>query len=180
MTYRRWTTADDDLLIALTRQTDPRMSWPALGERFGVTRQAVFGRYKKVVALRELPPKRGQSTRWTKAEDAELLRRCDAGEPFDKVARDFGRSSFACKQHYNILKRPAAAITAAVRPSRAAESLRLTEAERLRVQSLVHDSLTAWFCGDPLPGRSALDQKALEQNAAMASRPRVTLAGRPM
>jgi len=170
MTYRRWTTADDDLLMMLTRQTDPRMSWPALGERFGVTRQAVFGRYKKVVALRGLAPKRGQSTRWTKAEDAELLRRCDADEPFDKIARDFGRSSF--------LKRPVAVITAAVRPSRAAESLRLTEAERLRAQSLVHDSLTAWFCGDPLPGRSALDQRA--QAAAMASRARVTLAGRPL
>lgn len=180
MSHRRWTTANDDLLIKLVGQTDPRLSWDAIGERFGVTRQAAFNRHKKVAGMRGLPPKQGVSTRWTKAEDAELLRPLRRRRIVpDKVAPDFGRSRDACKQRYNILKRPVV-VTAAVRPSRAAESLRLTEAERLRAQALVHDSLTAWFCGDPLPGRSALDQKALEQNAAAASRPRVTLAGRAM
>ncbi len=177
MTCRRWTTADDDLLITLVRQTQPRMSWPAIGDRFGVTRQSAFHRYKKLLKLRGLPWKQGVATRWTKAQDAELLRRCDAGETFDQLAPDFGRSHAACKQRYNILKRPVV-VTVAVPPSRATRSARLTEVERLRVQALVHDSLTAWFCGDPLPGRSALDQKA--QAAAMAPRRQVTLPGRPM
>jgi hypothetical protein len=176
MTHRHWAPPDDDLLIALVRQTAPRLSWDAIGDRIGVTRQAAYNRYRKLAEMRGLPPREGESTRWTKAQDAELLCRGDAGESFDKVGHDLGRSRDACKQRYNVLKRPIV-VTAAVRPSRAAESLRLTEAERLRVQSLVHDSLTAWFCGDPLPGRSALDQKA---QGAMASPRQVTLPGRPM
>jgi hypothetical protein len=181
MTHRRWTDSNDDLLIKLAGQTDPRLSWDAIGERFGVTGQAAFNRHKKVAGLRGLPPKQGIATRWTNAQDIELLRRGDAGEPFDLVGADLGRSRHACKNRYNILKGKAArpvTVTVAVRPSRGAETSRLNEADRLRVQALVHDSLTAWFCGDPLPGRSALDEKM--QAGATASRRHVTLAGRPM
>lgn len=160
MSRRSWSQADDDLLIALNQQTDPRLPQSVIGERFGVTAQAVNMRYKKLAAIRNLSSKRGHSTCWSNAEDAELERRCDAGEPFDVVGHDLGRTRHACKQRYNTLKRPNTTIAAVKTDPREAA---LAEAQRLRQAPPVHDSVTAWFCGDPLPGRSALDQKRTEE-----------------
>lgn len=155
MSRRSWTQDDDDLLIALNQQISPRLSRAAIGARFDITGQAAANRYDKLMQLRLLPSRSsGNLRRWTAAENAELLRRCDAGEPFETLAGDLGRSADACKQRYNILKRPVTVIAV----GRADPAVTAAEAARLRRDPPVHQSITAWFCGDPLPGRSALDQ----------------------
>ena len=37
------------------------------------------------------------STRWTARQEAELLRRADAGEPLIRIARSLGRTQLAAK-----------------------------------------------------------------------------------
>lgn len=108
---------------------------------------------------------------WTPEEDTRLwalVRAAQAtGGKFDWhaiAAQMPNRNPDACKQHYFLLKRKEEG-----RPERKpyAERERRTRAEIVEARQAPipetkwprHASLTAAICGDPLPGRSALDEK---------------------
>lgn len=175
MSNKRWSKEDAELLLAMKRQKVARRK---IAAHFGVTVHACD---MKVVKLRAAAkaaangerPKRqpaGQSrperrtqpapVRWSQAENDELVRRADARETFEAIGAALGRTRWACKVHYHAIKRgTAAAIAAPPARKKATQRQEATAAARqFRETAPYHSTLTAAFCGDPLPGRSALDR----------------------
>jgi hypothetical protein len=175
MTTKRWRKEDAALLLAMKRQ---KVSRRKIAKHFGVTIHACD---MKVVRLRAAAkaaangerPKRqpaGQSrperrtqpapVRWSQAENDELVRRADAGEPFESIGADLGRTRWACKVHYHAIKRgTAATIDAPPVGKKATQRQEAAAAARhARESAQQHQTLTAELFGDPLPGRSALDR----------------------
>lgn len=116
----------------------------------------------------------GSYPTWSPDDDARLLARCAArqvkGEQaWRAIAEHFpGRSFFAVRQRYLILRMKAAGIARnRKRKSRAVKGRKrfAPTASPLQLRPLLpeHKTLTAAFFGDPLPGRSALDQKRSAQ-----------------
>jgi hypothetical protein len=104
---------------------------------------------------------------WTAPEVERLLRLADAHDRnWQKVAlRMPGRTAVACQIRFYMpphlrvsgLPRPAPPPSAASSASDAITARLKTEAARRA--ALTHTTITAAVLGDPLPGRSALDQK---------------------
>lgn len=109
---------------------------------------------------------------WTDEMDARMLELCGTGVRPDQwpvIAESFpGRSPLSCRQHWFLLRQKAKGIPMkkrGPRQSRAKDSLRprpvrsdaVMQAPPARLPT--HRSITALLCGDPLPGRSALDEK---------------------
>lgn len=108
---------------------------------------------------------------WTAQEDEALLARCAVRIPSGEadwrvVAQDFPTRSFvAVRQHYLKLRQDAAGI----KPKKRIKIPKVNARKRRRPagQEIIipqrptaeHATLTALLCGDPLPGRSALDEK---------------------
>lgn len=120
---------------------------------------------------------------WTAEEDARLIEICAAASvqgiaAWRAVAEEFpGRSYFAVRQHYLTLRQKAAGVTRTRRKERPApersRQMPASVPSASTIPATEHLSLTAALCGDPLPGRSALDQKRCTQT----NRRPITLAG---
>lgn len=83
---------------------------------------------------------------WTEEEWATLRRMRDAGESWAAIDQALGRPAKCSRSKWE--------------NERAKERTRTDKSARaLRPLHAEHQSLIAAFCGDPLPGRSALDRK---------------------
>lgn len=112
--------------------------------------------------------------RWSDEENAELIAAGDKGEEWGDVGIRLHRTRWACKVQYHALKRDPAPIKPSY--SRLARQHATALAKEIRDTRPQHRSITAEFFGDPLPGRSALDQRA-GQGCGVRS---VSLATGPM
>lgn len=88
----------------------------------------------------------GHRRPWTEEDWNTLKRMHAAGEPWSAIDRALGRSPRTSRSKWENERGKER-----VRADKAAAACKPTPAE--------HRSLTAAFCGDPLPGRSALDRK---------------------
>lgn len=98
---------------------------------------------------------------WSADEDARLLLlRDDQKLPFRDIDRDLGRSLESSSARYRTLR---GLRKTDKKMGRRTERAIVEEATRQRhdASAREHVSLTAILLGDPLPGRSALDQKRM-------------------
>lgn len=107
---------------------------------------------------------------WTPEENATLLAAGDKGKEWGDIGVRLKRTRWACKVQYHFLKRCGSIKVSNQRASRQNATALAKEIRETRPQ---YRSLTAEFFGDPLPGRSALDQRRVEASG-------VTLATGPM
>jgi len=112
---------------------------------------------------------------WTADEDARLIRMCHGKvirgeEGWLIIADEFpGRSLYAVRQRHLTLRYKASGIKRQPRPRHQRPKHDAANALRKRTMPAppmpsrpacpMPASLTAWIFGDPLPGRSALDQR---------------------
>ena len=176
---KMWTSEDRDLLLKMKAEKIPGKQ---IAEHFRVSVRAVDIQYERIrhpefKVKRELsrkyntrsglkgtwrPKPRGSlrsGDRWTEQENETLLTRGDLGHEFGEIGKSINRSRWACKCQYHALKRGTAKSPAEDKRFKTAKEtidLRIRETLANRPE---HKSLTAAFFGDPLPGRSALDQK---------------------
>lgn len=110
--------------------------------------------------------------RWTDAENIRLLAAGNKGGDFGDIGVQLKRSRWTCYVQYCALSRgkgrPAQASS-----QRIARQTATALAKEIARHVPQHDSITAAFFGDPLPGRSALDQRSRETSG-------ITLATGPM
>jgi hypothetical protein len=105
-----------------------------------------------------------QGERWTEAENIRLTAAGDKSGDFSAIGVQMKRSRWACKVQYLALKRGQGRGAASVSNQRIARQSATALAKEIRDTSPQHRSITAQFFGDPLPGRSALDQRAGQGN----------------
>ena len=136
---------------------------------------------------------------WSEAEDKMIWELCQGRsirtDRWEWVAANFeGRSSLACRQRWLFLRRKAQGLETPrkVRERRANGRLCRVASDDVALAAIAaapvlsHTSLTAAFFRDPLPGRSALDQKRagiVDQAGGMRGvreAPPITLATEPM
>jgi hypothetical protein len=101
---------------------------------------------------------------WTADENAQLIAAGDRGEEWGAIGIRLKRTRWACKVQYNALKREGAPVKPSY--SRAARQSAIALAQEIRETRPQHRSITAEIFGDPLPGRSALDQRRVERSRA--------------
>ena len=150
---RLWTSAED-ARVAATPGTAASIG--ALAEELGRGIKTVWNR--RSVLRKKASKEAGQPLRkpWTVEEDAQLLRLRAEGKTFLTIAHRLGRRQRSCAEHYALLcGEPASGDYGGVRHEPPPSIL----AERDACLSYGHVSLTAAICGDPLPGRSALDRR---------------------
>lgn len=124
------------------------------------------------------PQRRGE--RWTDAENAALLAAGDKAEDWGEIGIGLDRTRWACKVQYNALKRGQVPGDAKPVTSRVLRQHDTALAKQIRDTRPQHQSITAEFFGDPLPGRSALDRMRAgivdEVRAPYRSAPPISLA----
>jgi hypothetical protein len=144
------------------------VAWDAIYERFpGRTPKAVMQRHQRLTRGAKDSGRRP----WTAEQSDEVMRLRDVEHrQFPEIDRLMGRKKGSCAQHYRdrVSRRNRTAGHAAAPKA----------ALRLPPQLPEPATITAWLCGDPLPGRSALDQ-ARDAAAAPVARPRITLPSLP-
>ena len=107
---------------------------------------------------------------WTREEDQLLMWRRDGEHiKFASIAAELGKRVSTVMTRYHVLRRERASGAAGFGERlgySAASSAQIAERDALTVartereeQASVTGDVTALFFGDPLPGRSALDQK---------------------
>jgi hypothetical protein len=104
---------------------------------------------------------------WTPEEHARLVALRAAEKPWPDIATELGRSELACRTRYSNYQNGGG-----FRRTRSEVNEAIAAAREERGSARPR-SLTAEFSGDPLPGRSALDQRQAE---ASSIRP-ISLAG---
>jgi hypothetical protein len=105
--------------------------------------------------------------RWTNEENAELIAAGDKRQEWDDIGIRLKRTRWACKVQYHFLKRGGAPVKASVQ--RVTRQNATAFAKEIRDTLPQYDSITAAFFGDPLPGRSALDQMRAGQGSGVRS-----------
>jgi hypothetical protein len=209
MKHRKiWTDQDRALLLKMKGE---RIPGKHIAAHFGVSVRAIDIQYERirhpefrlkrklVRQYKDRPGIKGtwrpkpmgslrSGDRWTKEENQTLLTRGDKGDEFGEIGTTLNRSRWACKVQYNALKRGSAKSPSEdqrFKTSRETIDLRIRETLANRPQ---YESLTAAFFGDPLPGRSALDQIATHSDERQFApdkrysdfRPSITLATEPL
>lgn len=143
-------------------------------------------------------PYQRNAARWSPEDCASLVADVDAadghaiGDKFAAAAQKLNRTRWACKIQYDALKRgystrgvPVSGEVPSKRTTRRSAA-DLAATARARTANSSHDSLTAAFCGDPLPERSALykrnmgivDEPDPAEDKGIRPNP-ITLATRP-
>jgi hypothetical protein len=169
-----WTPGQLELLQKLRADG---IDWPEVSQRCGHplpscrTTLSMLQRRQQRIAAGELPPQKAAFGKgdpknpkrfWTEADVQTLIRMVTIeGKTYADVDRTLGRSEGASAEKFNRLRRP--------------ETTRGFEVRAIHTPKNLpqHDSITSAFFGDPLPGRSALDQRRIEAS-------KVTLATEPM
>ena len=176
--FNRWKPIEDDLLFAMKSQS---CSTEAIAMKLGRTECAVRERYHRLVQKRGWPegaPRRvRRPDQWTLQADNFLMAMRDAGEQREVIARKLNRTIESIDARCRKLRiargiplgkpsRKKASVPQPIiqqappspKPSRAVRNSMLeADAELLARIELV--GITAGLCGDPLPGRSALDKR---------------------
>lgn len=159
---RSWTRAEDD---ELKRARGTRLAWDVIADSFPTRRTvaALKKRYHKIAGSKKAKPQR----KWTDDEVARLkhLRQVER-RSWDEIDALLSRGK---GNSYNKFRSITIAVPR-VRISKfdcgvSADRTRAALAERDRRKAVAHASITAMVFGDPLPGRSALDQKRGEARA---------------
>jgi hypothetical protein len=112
---------------------------------------------------------------WTAEENAALTAAGDKGEEWGAIGVRLQRTRWACKVQYHFLKRGGTPEQLSKQRIQRQHATALAKA--IRNTRPQHRSITAEFFGDPLPGRSALDQRLAGQGGGVRS---VSLATGPM
>lgn len=164
MTRWFWT-ADED--AALLRLVEARTAWAAIASETGRSHESCRSRRqileRRAVRSREaaakgLPPPRLQQP-WSDADCTTLLRLRDVEHlDFTEIDRVLGRRAGCSGFKYRVLM-DMPARPKFVTGERAMVLSAAQIADRDELARLRHHSITAALCGDPLPGRSALDQR---------------------
>lgn len=143
---------DKDLQL-LKRLVEDNASNADIAERLGRSVMSI----KAKIARLAMPTRIRARTSWTSEASKHLLvLRDEMGLGWTEIGKRLDRAGSSCHTHYYILKNPT--VTHVV-VQRAPICSRTVEEWRRR-QSISHRTLTAAFCGDPLPGCSALDKRA--------------------
>jgi hypothetical protein len=156
------------------------VDWPEVSARCGhsegscATTLSMLQRRQARIAAGELPADKAAFSKghpknpkrfWTEADVQTLIPMVTVeGKTCVDVDHVLGRSEGASAEKFNRLRRPEATTGFEVRKIHAPKALPQ------------HTSLTAEFFGDPLPGRSALDQRARQGDGVRS----VSLATGPM
>ena len=105
------------------------------------------------------------SKAWTEEDHRRLCAMVEDGQSWKEIGIALGRTEQACYTHHRRGHVPRG-------PKNRRRSLDSAFQARQAIAELPPRSLTAEFFGDPLPGRSALDQRR-----QMPSGPSISLAG---
>jgi hypothetical protein len=174
----RWSKTEDDILYAMKAARSPNRK---IALRLDRTVAAIGERYHRLVQKRgwAVEPTRVRSNAWTAKDDDTLLSMKIARRYNSEIAQQLGRTSEAIDARWKKVRtkngmpphprsrekpRPAKPIIAqappSTEPSRAVRhSTLIMDAElRARIAILGPNGLL----GDPLPGRSALDRRVIE------------------
>ncbi|WP_316172436.1 hypothetical protein [Bradyrhizobium sp. SZCCHNRI2049] len=105
-----------------------------------------------------------RSIDWTHREMETLLRLAQAGETWTTINGEIGRGAHACENRFQrvatkLQKEARARALAARRSLKAPVETPARKKPIAPIVSAAPRSLTAAVLGDPLPGRSALDQR---------------------
>jgi DNA-binding Lrp family transcriptional regulator len=144
-----------------------------IADALGLSEGAVVKRYGR---LRSEARGNRKGERWSDDENGALIEAGDKGEPWGDIGARIKRTDRACKVQYNLLKRTAAGAVPKAPHQRIIRQSATELAKQIRDTSPQHRSITAEFFGDPLPGRSALDQRAGQGDGVRS----VSLATGPM
>jgi hypothetical protein len=148
-------------IATLVEMKAAKVSNAVISVRMGRSECSIAGKCldlaQRGLIKRSGPERRGRQ--WTEAEKAENIRRGDLGHDFSDIARDLGRTRYGCVQQYDIAKRAKSKPPPDPRPLCERMREARDHATELRRQPPEHATITAQFFGDPLPGRSALDQR---------------------
>lgn len=129
---------------------------------------------------------------WTPERRRELIELKDAGKSNTFLAEHYDCTVKAIKQAiYRTRKASGAPMRKYWQPcgsrrtafKAARHATAVSTAKITRETRPLPDSITAWLCGDPLPGRSALDRKrsgANDDGQAAGRGSKITLAMEPM
>jgi hypothetical protein len=149
-----WT--DERTRRLLYLRDDEHWTFPAIARDLGTSVTNVQRKYQKL-----RPEKVEPQRRWSEAENQTLLRRADAGERFETIARDLYRTRWACIIQHKVLKARAPASLAGRRPSvrTVREGYRFLAEEARSAPALRYASPYGELLGEPPIGRSALDKK---------------------
>src|SRR5882762_7465366 len=133
---------------------------------------ACRARKSPMVIFERMPMKTNRRTFgfWTMARRAALLKLIEQKNTHSECATILGTTIAGVENVlYRIRKERGAPIRRCNRPSDANRRTEITtamaaavgKAKAARESAAPPETFTAWFCGDPLPGRSALDRKRL-------------------
>jgi hypothetical protein len=156
-----WT--PDQLALLDQMAADGKSSWDEIGEACGHTGPSAQSTYCRRRHLAEavgnaMPRKDGRKP-WSQVEIAEMVHLRDVEKlTFWEIDARLGRKKGSSNSKYHMVD----CATPLHGPAEAGANIKITPAQladRDARKRLEHSSLTAAFCGDPLPGRSALDQR---------------------
>ena len=142
--------------FALLTMKEARKTNRHIGDALGFTEGAVAMQYGRLRAAMR-GDRKGE--RWTEEENAALIAAGEKGEDWGEVGPRLQRTGDACKVQFNMLKRGGSRKEARASVQRVARQAATALAKEIRDAAPQHRSITAEFCGDPLPGRSALDKR---------------------
>ena len=149
----------DEQYALLERMVAEDKSWSEIGEACGHSPASCSTTYS--VRKNGGPPKIGPHRLWAAEDLARLKHMRDVHHMgFSQIGRELGRTASSCNTKYNVatddptplhgMPEPGARIT--VTPAALAD-------RDARYRLWLQQSPVAALMGDPLPGRSALDQK---------------------
>lgn len=156
---RPWTKAED---LELKKARGAHVAWDVIEATFSTarTKAALKQRFSFLSDGR----KRRVVKRWTSDEVGRLLHMRDVErKSWPEIDTALGRGEQQAYNKYRDVKQPAARVRVSKSDGRGIgrDRLEAVIADRETRNLLAHTSLTAMVCGDPLPGRSALDQKRM-------------------
>lgn len=157
-----WTAAERDLLEKLRADN---YDWETISARCGhtigsckTTLSNIQARRAAQAAGKIVKAPRAKQRAWTEEECARLLHLKEVEKKtWREIDALLGRRKGTSHSKYIAIRDPLP--VSMIEPANRVVLSEKALAERAARQRLEHQSLTAAFCGDPLPGYSALDQK---------------------
>jgi hypothetical protein len=147
-----WTAAERASLTELRAQ---KLGWDVIAERCGHSSNSCQSMHSRTITGRRRESKSSRRG-WSAVDLAEMIRlHEEESEPWAAIDKRLKRPDNASKTKYYALRRA----PAPPKPGSDAGAAEAAMRELAVRQSLMPASLTAFLCGDPLPGRSALDEK---------------------